>query len=284
MINIGDYSNLKIARKTGFGYYLDAGTGRMGDDILLPLGNTDGREFDNGEEVNAFIYRDSADRVVATLKHPAAKAGDIAYLSVVSKTKIGSFINIGLERDVFVPFKEENFKLEVGKSYLFYIYVDKTGRLAATTFIDNYLITDEQYKIGDEVSATAYGYQTNGSVMMAVEDKYQGVILRNEYFSPIVPGERINVRIKKIYEDGKLGLTPRKVASIERKELEDVILDYLKSHDGFMPFNDKSSPEEIKEVFHESKNYFKNALGGLMKKRLIVQDEKGTKLMEKKNV
>jgi uncharacterized protein len=279
LINIGDFNNLKIARKTGFGYYLDAETGRMGDDILLPLGNTEGVDFESGDEVSAFIYRDSSDRIVATLKKPEAKVGDIAYLKVVSKTKIGSFISIGLERDVFVPLKEENFKLEPGKSYLFYIYVDKTGRLAATTFIDRYLLPSENYNIGDEVLATAYGYQTNGSVMMAVENKYIGVILRNEYFSPIVPGEKVSVRIKKIYEDGKLGLTPRKAAPVERKELEDKILEYLESHDGFMPFNDKSSPEEIKEVFHESKNYFKNALGGLMKQRLITQDEEGTRLI-----
>lgn len=279
MINIGEYNNLKVARKTGFGYYLSADTGRLGDDVLLPFGNCGDRELENGDDVNAFIYRDSSDRIIATLKTPEAKVGDIAYLKVVSKTKIGSFVSIGLERDVFVPLKEENFKLEPGKSYLFYIYVDKTGRLAATTFIDEYLLANEFYNIGDEVSATAYGYQTNGSVMVAVENKYRGVILRNEYFAPIVPGEKISIRIKKIYEDGKLGLTPRKVASMERKELEDKILDYLEAHDGFMPFNDKSSPEEIKEVFHESKNYFKNALGGLMKKKLITQDESGTRLI-----
>lgn len=282
MINIGDYNNLKVARQTGFGFYLDAGTGKLGDDILLPQGNLNGEEIQVGNEVNAFIYRDSDDRLVATLRNPAAKVGDIAYLRVVSKTKIGTFVDFGLERDIFVPIKEENYKLEPGKSYLFYIYVDKTGRLAATTFIDKYLVPNDIYAVGVEVPGTVYGYQTNGSVMVAVENRCRGVILKNEYFASITPGEVINLRVKKIYEDGKLGLTPRKAASEERQELEHKILDYLKEQNGFMPFNDKSSPEEIKEVFHESKNYFKNALGGLMKKRLIVQDEHGTRLVGEK--
>jgi predicted RNA-binding protein (virulence factor B family) len=278
LINIGDYNKLKIVRRPDFGYYLDGGTGNTNDDILLPNKNALGKELNTGDEVEAFIYRDSSDRLVATLKRPLAKVGEIAYLQVVSTTPIGSFINFGLEKDILVPFKEKLYPLENSKSYLFYIYLDKTGRIAATTNIDNFLSTESQYKVGDPVKGTVYGFQTNNSAMVAVDNLYRGVILSNEYFTRLVHGETLELTVNKLYEDGKLGLTPRKSAKIEVTALQETILEYLKSHDGFMTFNDKSSPEEIYNVFHASKNHFKNALGGLMKKGLITQDKTGTKL------
>lgn len=278
MINIGEFNTMKIARQTGQGYYLDAGTGRLGDDVLLPRDIEQAEDLDVGQEVNAFIYKDSDDRIIATLKKPKSTVGEIALLKVVSVTKIGAFIDIGLEKDVLVPIKEQNYKLEIGSEYLFYIYVDKTGRLAATTHIDKYLENSRFYRIGDEVSGICYGFQTNGSAMVAVDNKYRGIILKNEYFTHIKPGEKLTLRIKKFYEDDKMALTPRKAPVDERLELQNTIFEYLKCHNGFMPYNDKTSPEVIKKVFHQSKKYFKNALGGLMKQGLIKQDEKGTYL------
>jgi len=282
MIKVGEYNNLKVVRTPEFGYFLDAETGDTDDDVLLPSKSAQGKELNIGDEVEAFIYRDSEDRIIATLKTPLAKVGDIAYLKVASKTNFGHFIDFGLERDIFVPIKEQNYNIEVGKSYLFFIYLDKSSRIAATTFIERYLDYAVDYRIGDEISGIAYGFQTNGSVLVAVDGKYQAVILKNEYFTSIILGNELKLRIKKIYEDGKLGLTPRKAAVIERTELEEEILKYLMKHDGSMAFNDKSSPVDIKETFHESKNYFKNALGGLMRKGLVTQDENGTQLIDKK--
>lgn len=279
MIKIGEFNNLAIVRKAAFGYYLDAETGNTNDDVLLPNGNTI-EELEIGERVDAFIYRDSKDRLVATMKKPLVVAYEIGYLKVVSKTSMGAFVDFGLERDIFVPQKEQKYELEQGNKYLFYIYVDKTNRLAATTDIDKHLENSDEYKIGDEVTGIAYGLQTNDSVMVAVDNKFRGVILKNEYFTSIKPGYEIKLRVKKIYEDGKLGLTPRGKAVDERLQLEEEILKYLNKHGGTMPYNDKSSPEDIKKVFNQSKNYFKNALGGLMKKGIITQDEKGTKLKD----
>lgn len=289
MIEIGEFSLLNIVRKSPIGYFLDAKTGDTADDILLPISNTEHKELNVGDSVNAFIYRDSKDRIISTLKKPLAKVGDIAYLIVVAQTKIGAFINIGLERDVFVPIKEQSYKLEIGNKYLFFIYLDKTGRIAATADIerrlDNIELESEEaekYSLGSEVEGIAYGYQTNGSVMVAMENRYRAIILKNEYFVDIKPGDEISARIKKIYEDGKVGLTPRKIAVEERVGLEEEIMKYLADNDGFMIYNDKSSPEEIKQVFSSSKNYFKNALGGLMRKGLVKQDENGTKLIKEK--
>lgn len=286
MLNIGIFNDLTVIRRAEFGYYLDAKTGNTSDDVLLPNNSALGRELNIGDEVCAFIYRDSKDRIIATLKEPIAKVGDVAYLAVVSKTEIGSFIDIGLERDVFVPYREEGFKIEKGNKYLFYIYVDKTGRLAATTKVDGFLTEVQldpdnlQYRVGDEVTGVVYGYQTNDTLMVAVDNLYRGIILKNEYYTDIKPGDVLTLRIKKFYEDNKMNLTTRNLAVVERNLLADTIVDYLKEHDGFMKYNDKSSPDEIKGVFHESKNYFKNALGSLMKRGIIKQDEKGTYLIK----
>ncbi len=278
MIKIGEYNSLKIARKAEFGYFLDAGTGKSADDVLLPNSNTMGKELNVGDEIEVFIYRDSKERLVATLKKPLATVNEVAYLKVVSKTPMGAFVDFGLERDVFVPMKEQKYTLEEGSSYLFYLYVDKTGRIAATTEVDRALSSESEYRVGDEVTGIVYGFQTNGSAMVAVDGKYRGVILRNEYFTDLKPGFEMKLRVKRIYEEGKLGLTPRGKAVDERTQLEEEILKYLGKHGGEMPYNDKSSPEDIRKVFNQSKNYFKNALGGLMKKDLITQDENGTKL------
>lgn len=278
MIKTGDFNRLKVARKTSFGYFLDAGTGDSSEDILLPNKNTPDKEPNIGDEIEVFVYPDSKDRLTATMKAPYAKVGDFAFLKVVAITSIGTFIDIGLEKDVLVPMKEKLYPLENNKYYLFYIYLDKTGRIAATTNVDKYLEDTSDYKLGDSVKGTVYGFQTNKSAMIAVDNKYKGVILHNEYFTELHHGDVLDLNVKKIYEDGKLGLTPRNVAKVERENLQETILDYLKSHDGFMPYNDKSSPEEIHEIFHASKNYFKQSLGGLMKRGLIIQDQHGTKL------
>jgi len=278
MIKIGDLNNLKVVRRAEFGYYLDAETGNTSDDVLLPMKSTLGRALNIDDEVEAFIYRDTSDRLISTLKKPLAKVGDLAYLKVIDMTAIGSFVEIGLERDILVPFKEENYKLETGRKYLFYIYLDKTGRLAATTFIDKYLYDTDLYNIDDEVEGTVYGIQTNGTVMIAIDDIYRAVILKNENYASITPGDRLKVRVKKYYEDGKMDVTARKPRLEERDVVEEQILEYLKSSNGSMTYNDKSSPDDIRKIFKTSKNAFKRALGGLMKSDLIFQDEEGTKL------
>ncbi len=279
MIKIGEINKLKVVRIAEIGYYLDGKTDNTSDDILLPTKSALGNELQVEDEVEAFIYRDSKDRIIATMKNPLAQIGEIAYLEVVDNSKVGAFISIGLERDVLVPFKEIKYKLEVGKKYLFYLYLDKTNRLAATTNIDKYLHDTNSYNIGEEVEGTIYGFQTNGTAMIALENIYRGVILKNEYYNDLEAGETIKVRVKRYYEEGQVGVTSRKSRLVEKEDLETVILDYLKKNNGAMKLNDKSSPEDIQSTFNTSKNAFKRALGGLMKRNLIIQDENGTKLI-----
>ena len=278
MIIVGNYNELKVSKKVDFGYYLEDD---FGDEVLLPNSAIKGQEIKVGENLEVFIYRDSKDRLISTLKKPLLTVGEIAYLEVVSQSSIGAFVNIGLERDLFVPLAEQSFKLKEGKKYLFYMYVDKTDRLAGTTRIDSHLDIAEEgtYKSADEVSAVVYDTCENGTLNVRIDEKYRGLILSNEHFEYIHPGEEIQARVKIIYEDGTIGLTTRKKRLDEREILTEKILQYLNANGGFMPFNDKSSSEDIKKEFNTSKNYFKMTLGGLMKQKLITQDKEGTRIL-----
>ncbi len=278
MILIGEYNELKVSKKVDFGYYVED---NFGDEVLLPNSAVKGHEIKEGDTVEVFIYRDSKDRLISTLKKPLITVGEIAYLEVVSQNNIGAFVNIGLERDLFVPLREQSFKLKEGKKYLFYMYVDKTDRLAGTARIDSYLAMAEEgtYKSSDEVTAIVYDTCENGTLNVMVDGKYRGLILANEHFEFIYPGQEIQARVKIVYEDGTLGITTRKKRLDEREVLTEKILNYLKENGGFMPFNDKSSSEDIKKEFNTSKNYFKMTLGGLMKQKLITQDKEGTRLL-----
>ncbi len=273
MIQTGKINKLKVERKVSIGYYL---TG----DILLPNGNVT-EEIKEESEISVFIYRDSKDRLIATMKTPLAKAFELRKLKVKQMSKIGAFIDIGLERDVLAPFKEINYPLEEGKEYLFYIYIDKSDRLVATTKIHKHLLAPDELAIGEEYEAYVYDIHTNGNILCAIDDKFKGLLLKNEVFTNIKPGDNIKATIKKVHEGEIALLSIRKKSAIERIELQDVIVEYLKANGGTMKLNDKSSPEEIKSIFNASKNYFKNALGGLMKKGIITQDENGCKLVKR---
>ena len=275
MIYLGEYNDLKVDRQVEFGYYLEDEDKNA---VLLPKGSLDGNSIEVGDIVKAFIYKDSKDRLIATLKKPYIQVGEIAYLQIVGVSNFGAFADMGLERDIFIPLKEPKFKLIKGKSYLLYAYVDKTGRLAATTYVDSYIDIGTNYNVNDEVYAIAYGRGGDKTIRVAIDGLYQGIILGNEHYEDIYPGDKLKVRVKRLYEDGVIGVTPRKTRFEERDELQEKILDYLKSNGGYMIYNDKSSPEIIREQFKTSKNYFKIALGGLMKAGLIEQNAEGTRL------
>lgn len=277
MIKLGQYNKLKVKRKAEFGYFLDAETGHTSDDVLLHNRLLNKNKIEVGDEVEVFIYKDSEGRLSATMEYPKATVGEIAYLKVVAHTKIGSFVDIGLPKDILVPFKAQKYEMTKGNRYLFYIYEDKSGRLAATTDIFPYLSVESPYKVGDTVEGVVYGFQTNNSASICVENKYDAVILNNEYFTELNIGDKLeNLKVIKVYEDGRLGLSPRKERKVELDTLEIAIMSYLEGNDGFMRFNDKSNPDEISTVFNSSKKNFKRALGVLMKKGLITQNEEGT--------
>lgn len=279
MIEIGKYNKLKVQREKEYGYFLDGKTKNSKDDILFPKSKiTNPQEIKLGEEAEVFVYRDSQKRLVATQEKPKATVDEIAILRVCDNSEIGSFVDIGLDRDILVPFREKKYPLYVDSYYPFYIYLDKTGRLAATTNIDIHLETaNGLLKIGDTCSGYVFGFQTNGTALVCIEPNFYGIILKEEVYTSLREGDYLtDLRVIKIYEDGRLGLSARKERSEEMQGLEKEILSYMEGNDGFMRFNDKADPEELRVVFNTSKKNFKRTLGVMMKKGLIKQDEQGT--------
>ena len=224
MIKIGEYNKLEVAKERDFGFFLKD---EKGNEILLPKALLNGVEVNLGDEVEVFTYMDSNNRPVATMKKPLIEVGKVAYLEVVHQNDFGAFCNMGLERDLFIPIKEQRFKLLVGKKYLFYAYIDKTGRLAATTDVDDYLDQGEGFNVDDEVEVISYGKGSSTTIKVAVNGKYRGIILGNEHIETIYPGQVLKARVKRIYEDGTIGLTTRKKRLDARSEIKELILDYL---------------------------------------------------------
>lgn len=284
MYEIGKMNTMKVIRDSGFGFYLDSETGNTDDDLLIPNGSLFGNKIAIGDTIEVFVYRDSSDRPIATMKKPLITVGEIKKLRVVGRNNSGAFIEMGLERDIFVPKKEQKYHISEGNKYLFKMYVDKTGRLAATTDINGALETAEigSFEKDQEVEGTLYGYQTNGAAMIAIDDKFKAYIPKSDFFEDLEPGNVIKAKIFKIFDDGKIALTMRSSLKNERIDLKDHIINELKENNGFIAYNDKSTPDEIRDKFKTSKNYFKIALGNLMKEGLVKQDEKGSYLINGK--
>ncbi|WP_455525488.1 CvfB family protein [Peptostreptococcus stomatis] len=281
MIKIGEINKLKVLRKKDYGYFLDGQTKEKSDDILLPNQNiVDESSISLNQELEVFIYKDSQNRLIATQKKPKAMAGQVAILEVCDNSEIGSFIDIGLERDVLVPFRERKYKLFEEEKYPFYIYVDKSGRLAATTDIGPYLSLEAPLKKEDTCNGYVFGFQSNGTALICIEPNYYGLILKDEYYTSLREGDHLEgLRVIKTYEDGKLGLSTRAEKGEELDKLSKNILSYMEGNDGYMRFNDKSDPEELRLVFSTSKKNFKRSLGTLMRDGLVRQDDKGTWLL-----
>lgn len=281
MYEIGKFNEMKVVRQASFGYYLDSETGNSSDDVLIPLGSILVDKINIGDLIRVFIYRDSEDRIIATMKEPLITLGEVKKLKVVDLTPSGAFVSMGLERDVFVPKKEQKYPLEVNKDYLFKLYLDKSKRLAATTDVNGALETAEAstFNKNDEVKGTVYTIQGDGTIFVAIDDKYKAVLNKGEYFEDLKGGDLISAKVLRVLEDGRPLLTTRGNLREERLDVKDEIMNFLKEEGGFIPYNDKSTPEEIKDKFKTSKNYFKRALGNLMKEGLIRQDEKGTYLI-----
>jgi len=276
MIDIGKFHNLKIANFTSFGAYLDAGTGVRRDNILLPIKQIpEGAK--EGDELEVFIYRDSEERLIATTRKPLATLGDLAYLKVNAKTKIGAFLDWGLERGLFLPFREQKYPIEVGKSYLVKVYLDKSQRLSATTEIYEYLTADTPYQKNNKVIGTVYSVNPEIGAFVAVDNKYMGLIPINEYFTELREGDQVEARVIRVREDGKLDLSPRELSHLQMESDTVKILQAIKDHDGFLALNDKSSPLEIQSRLNMSKAAFKRAVGKLLKENKVVQIEGGLK-------
>jgi uncharacterized protein len=278
MIELGKMQKLEVTSKIQIGLILKQKNDKTGDGVLLPK-NQVPQELEIGDEIEVFVYKDSEDRPVAAMKKPMLAIGELAVLQVVELTGIGAFMDWGLEKDLFLPFREQVGKVQKGGKYLVGLYVDNSERLCATMNIYNHLDTASPYKENDRVRGTVYGISKELGAFVAVDNKYQGLIPNKELYGNFAEGDNIEVRITKVRPDGKLELSLRQEAYNEIESDARKILDKLKDNGGTLLVNDNSTPERIKEEFNISKAAFKRAVGRLLKEGAIKITDKGIELM-----
>lgn len=275
MLRIGKTQTLKISHLSSIGAHLEHPDSKSKDDAILLPNNQLPANAKAGDQLDVFIYRDSKGRLIATLKKPYAQAGEIAYLKVVQVTGIGAFLDWGLEKDLLLPFSEQKHECEVGKSYIVAIYLDKSDRLAATMYIEKFLHLKGPYKPGDKVKGIIYKIDKELGALVAVDNKYKGLIHKNEYYKFLKTGETVEMRVLKVREDGKLDLSTRERGLQQINNDAKTLLNLLEKNKGFLPYNDDSDPEEIKKKLQMSKAAFKRALGYLLKQQIVIQTKKG---------
>lgn len=278
MIELGKIQELEVKRHTSVGAFLNTeDSGRDDEDVLLPKSDLP-ENMKVGEKVEVFVYRDSQDRVISTTKKPLVTLGEIAPLEVIDITKIGAFLDWGLERDLFLPFSEQSVKLEKGRKYLIGLYIDKSNRLCGTMKIRNFLRNDSTYKPNDWVQATIYNLNDDLGAFVAVDNKYEGLIPRKELLGVYVEGEELKVRVTNVKEDGKLDLSLRERFYMEIDKDAELILNRTIEKGGILLLNDYSSPQEIREELNISKSAYKKAIGKLLKEGKIEFIENGIKI------
>lgn len=278
MIEIGRVQKLRIKRFTSVGAFLNV-DGSKDEDVLLPKSQIP-ENVNEGDEIEVMIYNDSKDRVIATTNRAKLEVGEMGHLMLVSQTKIGCFLDWGLEKDLFLPFAETVGALEEGKSYLVGVYLDKSNRLCATMKVRDMLRTDSPYKADDKVEGTIYSINRDIGAFVAVDDKYDGLIPNKEFIGAYEVGDSVQVRITNIKEDGKLDLSLKDKGYVQMDKDGDTILDKLKKNKGFIPLNDDSSPQEIRKELHMSKSGFKRAVGRLLKGEIIEFHKDGIRIKE----
>lgn len=267
MIEIGKWQTLKVIRSKDFGIYLAKQEGDK-DAVLLPRKQVP-EGLKAGGEIQVFVYLDSSDRPIATVNHPLITLGELARLRVASVGSIGAFMDWGLEKDILMPFKEMVGKVREGKEYLVYMYMDKSNRPCVSMRIYDYLSTASPYSKGEQVQGYVYQFNDRMGAFVAVEDKYQGLIPKQELHRKLYIGETISLRISEVREDGKLNLSMNRPAYQQMEEDSEMVYQAILSYDGVLPFTDKASPEIIEREMGLSKNAFKRAIGRLLKEDRI---------------
>ncbi len=276
-MNFGVFQTMTIVSLKKQGAYLS----EEGSDerVLLP-GKYLPQGAKEGDEIRVFLYRDSSDRPVATTETPALTLGRTAFLTVKDVTSIGAFLDWGLEKDLFLPFKEQTYRVKPGDEVLAALYLDKSGRLCATMKVYPYLCQDPPYDAGDEVTGLAYEFIESFGLFVAVDGKYSALLPKSEAAGDKRPGGKYAFFVREKKEDGKLTLSCRKAAyQCIDTDAEKVISIINEKYKGVLPFDDKASSDEIRDVFSLSKAAFKRAVGRLYKERRIDISDGGIKVI-----
>jgi len=300
MIQLGKVQTLEVLRLTSVGAYIGEtrdplaifsggsanNTASMTEttDILLPS-NEIKSPLKAGDTVKAFIYLDSQDRPIASLKTPPLTIGGIALLEVSEVNKIGAFLNWGFPKQLFLPFKEQTAKLEPGQHVLVTLYIDRSKRLCATMKLYKHLRLDSEYKASDRVRGTVYEISSQHGAYVAVDDIFSGMIPTKELVSKVNVGDLLTLRVSRVLPDGKLELSMREPGYLQiHIDCDSIIAELEKTGEGILPYNDSSSAGSVKARFGMSKNSFKRAIGHLMKEGRIEITDRGIKLISRQSL
>ncbi len=277
MAQLGQYNSLKIIKEVDFGLYLD---GEKDGEILLPK-RYKPEKFDIGDVITVFIYTDSEDRIIATTLKPYAVCGEFAHLKVLSVSDFGAFLDWGLPKDLFVPFREQTQEMEVNSIYTVFVYIDPDSkRIMASSKIDRFVDNiPPKYEAGQEVdliitSKTALGFKA------IINNVHSGILYSNEVFQDLQKGQKIKGFIKKVREDDKIDLSLYKPGYNRVDDELSKIIEMLKENNSFLGVNDKTSSDTIYKVFGISKKVFKKAIGALYKSKVIAIEEEGIRLLK----
>lgn len=269
MLKLGEKQTLRIFKMKEFGVYL--GEDKEQEPVLLPKKQVPpGSSV--GDPIEVFIYRDSSDRLIATTNEPKVTLGQVEVLTVKDVSKIGAFLDWGLEKDLFLPYKEQTEKVRPGCSYPVALYIDKSHRLCATMRLYEYLKAEAPYKKDDRVSGSIYQINEEFGAFVAVDNQYHGLIPAKEVHRKFKMGETVEARVTAVREDGKLELSVNQRKEIQMDLDSEKIMNLLDSYDGVLPFTEKASPEVIERELGLSKAAFKRAVGRLLKGKKIEID------------
>lgn len=271
-MQLGKIQLLTVVKQVEFGVYL-AEPACPEERVLLPKKQVP-ENVKTGDELEVFLYKDSQDRLIATMAEPKITLGGIARLKVKEVARIGAFLDWGLEKDLFLPFRQQTKKVRAGEECLVALYTDKSDRLCATMNVYEYLRTDSPYKKEDQVAGTLYEISENFGAFVAVDDCYSGLIPKKEFFGQASIGDQVEARVTGVKADGKLDLSLRAKSYVQMNEDAEAVMKVIEEFDGVLPFTDKASPEVIKREFSLSKNAFKRAVGHLLKEGRIEITEK----------
>ena len=278
MLKLGEKQTLEIMKKVEFGVYLKDPMDTVGEErVLLPAKQVPS-SAGVGDRLEVFLYKDSKDRLIATTNTPLLLMNEVRVLKVAQVSKMGAFLNWGLEKDLFLPFREQTRKVKEGDECLVALYIDKSSRLCATMKVYHYLNLESPYKKDDRVEGVVYEISDNFGAFVAVDHQYSGLIPKKEFFGNVKVGDKISARVVAVKEDGKLDLSIREKSLTQILIDAEKVLEVIHSFDGALPFNDKANPEVIKRELQMSKNEFKKAVGHLLKSGKIEITEKSIHL------
>lgn len=275
-MKIGVRQNLVAVRATVNGLYF---ADKDKNEVLLPKNEVESN-MEIGDVCELFIYKDSEDRLIATKKDPFIHLGELKRLRVIQVTKIGAFLDWGLSKDLFLPFKEQTELVVKNASYLVGLYVDKSGRLCATMRVYKYLENKKDYKLGQEISGTVYKVNKDTGVLVALEDKFFGFIPKQEMVGRIEVGDNLSVRIVYKRADGKFNVSMRKPINEKMDDDAKKLLRLMREFDGELIVTEKDTPEKIQRICGMSKSEFKRAVGRLLKDKKILKDNDIIKLVK----